>query len=142
MLRFCAVSVHICGLALARVVTGQVTDGADTAKLRVRCAHTNQRVHAVIARFRYWLAGLIAPRVLYLPKGADIELDGRLIHLPPTFPPVVISQAALTNIVALYRWHCHDCAHAFVNSRAFQSHDCKSYREFPIEVTIDTSNLE
>jgi hypothetical protein len=101
----------------------------------------------VINRLRFWLAGLIAPRVFYLPAGSELDMTAlalgtRLIHLPPEFPPVAISEAALTTIVALYRWHCRECAHAFTNPRAYQTHDCKLYRDSPLDVLIDVSNLE
>jgi len=95
----------------------------------------------MFARFRFWLAGLIAPRVLYLPTGADIDIDAlangqRIIFIPPEFPPPAIHRDALAALVGNYRYYCAPCGHQFSQINAYQTHDCSLYREHPIQLRL------
>jgi len=95
----------------------------------------------VIARFRLWLAGLLVPRVFYLPAGSEVDMDAlangqRLIFIPNDFPPPAIHQEVLAALVGSYRYHCLSCAHHFTHINTYQTHDCKLYQHVPVKLTI------
>jgi len=101
----------------------------------------------VINRLRFWLAGLIAPRVFYLPAGSEIDIDAlahgqRVIYIPPEFPPPAIHRDALAALVGCYRYYCAPCAHQFTDMNTYQTHDCTEYQTFPVRLTIATQRTK